>query len=103
MREAIHPDSIIKESLVLIEKVGSRDFLRSPRHKKEKEKFIAGLFTYAIRKYSEREWFIDQLPEPASSDFMLTACFDRLIKEKPFEPTFSINTNDSLIIESGCI
>lgn len=85
MKQILHPDSELKGLLELIEKVGSRDFLRSPKHQKSKERFIGCLFAYAIRRYTEREWFINQLEEPDSSDFTLTAYFERRLAEKPAE------------------
>lgn len=85
MIKVIHPDSVMKELVNLIESVGSRDFLRGPKYQKEKEKFIACFFAYAIRKFSEKEYFINQLPEPDSSDFKLSAFCDRPDKNKPLE------------------
>ena len=62
----------MKELVILIESVGKRNFLKSPEYQKEMEQFIACFFAYAIRKFSEKEYFIHQVPEPDSSDFRLS-------------------------------
>lgn len=84
MKQAVHPDCVMRELFGLMNTVGTKKFLRGTDHK-PKEKFIGCLFSYAIRKFTEKDWFINQLQEPASSDFTLTTYTERPITEKPAE------------------
>lgn len=59
-----HPDQVLIGLLSFITNIGSRRFLTGAGYNKEIESWVAVLFTYALRKWLKREWFIQQISDP---------------------------------------
>jgi hypothetical protein len=78
-----HPDHIMGGLIDLIRKIGTKKFLHGSGLNKERDSFVAVLFTYAIRKWSHREWYIQQIQDPP--DFHIISPTDRPTKEKPID------------------
>ena len=79
----IHPRKVFEECYETLKKVGARNFLKSPKYKKEFEKFVAVLFTFGVRKFTKREWYLQQIGDPP--DFELMTASDRETKDKPVD------------------
>lgn len=82
LEKSSHPDYMMGEVLKTVQRVGSGKFLQGAKFQKDRESFIACLFTYAVRKRLKREWYI-QLIDDDPPDFRILAPSDRSIKEKP--------------------
>ena len=78
-----HPDYILSELIKLIPEISSQKFLNGAGYNKERDSFVSILFTYAIRKWSQREWFIQQISDPP--DFYIISPTNRAIKDKPMD------------------
>lgn len=78
-----HPDDLLKEIFILIKKIGAEKFLHSAGYNKERDGFMACLFAYAMRKFQQKEWFIQQVGDPP--DFEMIALTGRATKDKPFD------------------
>ncbi len=81
--KSAHPDHIMHGLIDLIGKIGTARFLHGAGLNKERDSFVAVLFTYAIRKWSHREWYIQQIQDPP--DFHIISPTDRSTKEKPID------------------
>lgn len=78
-----HPDLLLAEIFDLIEEVGSKNFLHSPKYDSERDLFIACLFVYGVRKLQKREWFIQRNDDPP--DFEVVSPTDRPIRDHPVD------------------
>lgn len=83
MGKLFHPDQIMSGLIDIISEIGPTKFLRGAGFNKERDAFIGVLFCYAIRKWSQREWFIQQIQDPP--DFYVISPTDRSIKERPVD------------------
>lgn len=81
--KSLHPDRLMCNLVDLISEIGSTKFLHGAGLNKDRDSFVAVLFAYAIRKWSKREWFVQQIQDPP--DFYLISPTDRTIKEKPVD------------------
>lgn len=80
-----HP-SILLPKLKQVIQGAEGKFLKASTFKKDRELFFACLFAYAIRKITERECFIQSIPEGQDPpDFELLSASNRPLKEKPFD------------------
>lgn len=73
-----HPDQVLHGLLSFVTDNSSHEFLTGAGYNKERESLVAILFTYAIRKWSQREWFIQQISDPP--DFYMISPTNRPIK-----------------------
>lgn len=78
-----HPDHLMKRLLDKMASIETKDFLTKAGLNQERELFIAVLFAYAIRKWSNREWFIQKGEDPP--DFYVVSPTERKIKERPMD------------------
>lgn len=81
--KSAHPDHIMGDLIHLIGKIGATKFLYGAGLNKERDSFVAVLFAYAVRKWSHREWYIQQIQDPP--DFYISSPTDRPTKEKPID------------------
>lgn len=78
-----HPNAILKELVDLIIQIGGAEFLNGPKYNKQRDALIACMFAYAIRAFTGREAYIQQIEDPP--DFALLLPTDRTTKEIPFD------------------
>jgi|SRR3989344_437350 len=78
-----HPDYVLSGLLKLILKIGTQKFLNGAGYNRDRDSFVSILFTYAIRKWSKREWFIQQISDPP--DFYVISPTNRATKDKPID------------------
>ncbi len=76
----IHPHTLLDNIGKIINKVGSEKFFSSPEEdvKKAREGFFAYFFTLAMKKYTNRDWWLTQYPEAVRNypDFDLISVGD---------------------------
>lgn len=77
-----HPNAILKELVDLIGRIGASRFLHGAGLNKERDGFIACIFSFAIRAHVGVECYIQQINDPP--DFALLIPTERPIREKPF-------------------
>lgn len=76
-----HPDQILTQLVLVIEKIGSEKFLSGAGYNKERDSLVSVLFAYGLRKWSQREWFLQQISDPP--DFHMISPTDR--PKKPID------------------
>lgn len=94
--KSLHPDYVMANLVDLVNAIGVHKFLHGAGHNKDRETLVSVLFAYAIRKWSRREWFIQQIDDPP--DFYVVSPTDRSVKERPVDrygvEIIEINTDD---------
>jgi hypothetical protein len=78
-----HPNAILKELVDLITRIGASKFLHGAGLNKERDAFVACMFSFAIRAHVGAECYIQQINDPP--DFALLIPTKRPTKEKPFD------------------
>lgn len=84
LKKSEHPDQVLVRLLSFVDSIGSVKFLTGAGYNKERDLLVAILFAYAIRKWSRREWFIQQLTDEPP-DFYLISPSDRPFSERPVD------------------
>ena len=88
-----HPITLFNQINKVLDKVGPENFFKSPHEevKKAREGFAAYFFTLALKKYTERDWWLDQPDQNIKNypdfDFISFAEDPNDIKIEPVELT----------------